>query len=66
MIAELTGFGLNAGVALSAPLTSRLATFSLPMNPGWLAPNTMRRGNEVRAVDDRVVEPRRPGCSRLA
>ena len=35
MIAALSGFGLDAPIAISAVLTFRLATFWLPIAPGW-------------------------------
>lgn len=47
MIAALTGFGLEAGVAISATLTFRLATFWLPILPGWLVLGWMQRNEEV-------------------
>ena len=47
MIAGLTGFGLADGVAVSATLTFRLATFWLPLLPGWLAMNAMQRRDEL-------------------
>ena len=34
MIAALSGFGLDAPIAISAVLTFRLATFWLPIAPG--------------------------------
>lgn len=47
MIAGLTGFGLADGVAVSATLTFRLATFWLPLLPGWLAMDFMQRRDEL-------------------
>lgn len=47
LIAGLTGFGLDAGVAVSATLTFRLATFWLPILPGWLIFSWMQRNGEV-------------------
>ena len=47
MIAGLTGFGLGAGAAVSATLAFRLATFWLPILPGWLAFGWMQRNDEV-------------------
>ncbi|MGI9643702.1 MAG: lysylphosphatidylglycerol synthase transmembrane domain-containing protein, partial [Ilumatobacteraceae bacterium] len=47
MIAGLTGFGLPAGPAVSATLTFRLATFWLPILPGWLAFGWMQRNDEL-------------------
>lgn len=47
MIAGFTGFGLPAGVAVSATLTFRLATFWLPILPGWLTFGWMQRNDEL-------------------
>ena len=47
MIAALTGFGLEAGIAISAVLTFRLATFWLPIVPGWLTFVWMERRGEI-------------------
>ncbi|MGA9277931.1 lysylphosphatidylglycerol synthase transmembrane domain-containing protein, partial [Ilumatobacter sp.] len=47
MIAALTGFGLEAGVAISAVLTFRLATFWLPIAPGWATFLWMERRGEI-------------------
>ena len=47
MIAGLTGFGLADGVAVSATLTFRLATFWLPLLPGWFAMEVMQRRDEL-------------------
>ncbi|HSL60074.1 MAG TPA: lysylphosphatidylglycerol synthase transmembrane domain-containing protein [Acidimicrobiales bacterium] len=47
MIAGLTGFGLPAGVAVSATLTFRLATFWLPILPGWVTAGWMQRRQEL-------------------
>jgi undecaprenyl-diphosphatase len=47
LIAGLTGFGLGSGIAVSAVLTFRLATFWLPILPGWLAVGWMQRNDEV-------------------
>ena len=47
MIAGFTGFGLDAAVAVSATLTFRLATFWLPILPGWLALGWMQRNSEL-------------------
>ncbi len=47
LIAGLTGFGMGAGPAVSATLTFRLATFWLPILPGWLAFGWMQRRGEL-------------------
>lgn len=47
MIAALTGFGLEAGVAISSVLTFRLATFWLPIVPGWFTFVWMERRGEI-------------------
>ena len=47
MIAGLTGFGLADGVAVSVTLTFRLATFWLPILPGWGALGWMQGHDEL-------------------
>jgi glycosyltransferase 2 family protein len=47
LIAGFTGFGLADGVAVSATLTFRLATFWLPIVPGWLTLGWMQRNGEL-------------------
>jgi undecaprenyl-diphosphatase len=47
MVAALTGFGLPDGQAVSAVLTFRLATFWLPILPGWAVFAWMQRKGEV-------------------
>jgi uncharacterized membrane protein YbhN (UPF0104 family)/predicted Ser/Thr protein kinase len=47
MVAALTGFGLEAGIAISAVLTFRLATFWLPIAPGWVTFLWMERRGEI-------------------
>jgi uncharacterized membrane protein YbhN (UPF0104 family)/tRNA A-37 threonylcarbamoyl transferase component Bud32 len=47
MIAGLTGFGLEGGVAISSVLTFRLATFWLPILPGWATFLWMERNGEI-------------------
>jgi undecaprenyl-diphosphatase len=37
LVAGLTGIGMEAGAAVSAVLTYRLATYWLPILPGWLS-----------------------------
>jgi uncharacterized membrane protein YbhN (UPF0104 family) len=47
LIAALTGFGLEGGIAISAVLTFRLATFWLPIAPGWATFMWMERRGEI-------------------
>jgi glycosyltransferase 2 family protein len=47
LIAGLTGFGMPAGAAVSATLTFRLATFWLPILPGWATFGWMQRHDEL-------------------
>ena len=47
MVAALTGFGLEAGISISAVLTFRLATFWLPIAPGWATFLWMERRGEI-------------------
>jgi uncharacterized membrane protein YbhN (UPF0104 family) len=47
MATVVTGFGLPDGVAVSSVLTFRLATFWLPILPGWPALEWMQRNDEV-------------------
>lgn len=47
MIAAFTGFGLADSAAVSATLTFRLATFWLPILPGWLVFGWMQRNEEL-------------------
>jgi undecaprenyl-diphosphatase len=43
LIAGLTGVGLSPGVAVSAVLTYRLATYWLPVAPGWISLSVLQR-----------------------
>jgi glycosyltransferase 2 family protein len=43
LVAGLTGVGLGAGPAVSAVLTYRLATYWLPVAPGWISLNLLQR-----------------------
>jgi glycosyltransferase 2 family protein len=43
LVAGLTGVGLGSGAAVSAVLTYRLATYWLPVAPGWIALNLLQR-----------------------
>ncbi len=47
LIAALSGFGLDAAIAISAVLTFRLATFWLPIAPGWATFVWMERRGEI-------------------
>lgn len=47
LIAGLTGFGLASGPAVAAVLTFRLATFWLPILPGWFTLAWMQRNGEI-------------------
>lgn len=47
MIAALSGFGLEGGIAISSVLTFRLATFWIPILPGWLTFLWMERRGEI-------------------
>lgn len=47
MIAALTGYGLNDAEAVSSVLTFRLATYWLPILPGWLTLLWMQRNDEI-------------------
>jgi uncharacterized membrane protein YbhN (UPF0104 family)/tRNA A-37 threonylcarbamoyl transferase component Bud32 len=47
MIAALSGFGLDGGIAISSVLTFRLATYWLPILPGWLTFMWMERHGEI-------------------
>ena len=37
LVAGFTGIGMDPGVAVAAVLSYRLATYWLPVLPGWLA-----------------------------
>jgi glycosyltransferase 2 family protein len=45
LIAGLTGIGLESGPAVSAVLLYRLATYWLPVVPGWLCLRLLQRGD---------------------
>ncbi len=47
LVAGLTGIGLPAGPAVSAVLTYRLATYWLPVVPGWAALRVLQRRGYV-------------------
>jgi undecaprenyl-diphosphatase len=47
LVAALTGFGMASGPAVSAVLTFRLATYWLPILPGWIVFRWMQRREEI-------------------
>jgi undecaprenyl-diphosphatase len=47
LVAGLTGIGISPGPAVSAVLTYRLATYWLPVVPGWLCWRLLQRLNYV-------------------
>lgn len=47
LVAGLTGVGMAAGPAVSAVLTYRLATYWLPILPGWLSWHLLQRWHYV-------------------
>jgi undecaprenyl-diphosphatase len=47
LVAGLTGVGLSSGAAVSAVLTYRLATYWLPVAPGWISLGFLQRGDYV-------------------
>ena len=47
LVAGLTGVGLGSGPAVSAVLTYRLATYWLPVAPGWIALHALQRRDYV-------------------
>ena len=47
LIAGLTAVGMHAGPAVSAVLLYRLATYWLPIAPGWLSWRTLLRRDYV-------------------
>jgi uncharacterized protein (TIRG00374 family) len=47
LVAGLTGVGMGSGPAVSAVLTYRLATYWLPVAPGWIALNLLQRRDYV-------------------
>ncbi len=47
MIAALSGFGMDGAAAVSATLSFRLATYWLPVIPGWIAFTYMQHHDEV-------------------
>lgn len=47
LVGALSGYGMASGPAVSAVLTFRLATFWLPMVPGWFMFQLMQRREEL-------------------
>src|SRR5207253_8764082 len=47
LVAGLTGVGMSTGPAVSAVLTYRLATYWLPVLPGWLSWQLLLRRSYV-------------------
>jgi undecaprenyl-diphosphatase len=47
LVAGLTGVGMEPGPAVSAVLAYRLATYWLPIVPGWMAWNVVQRRRYV-------------------
>lgn len=47
LVAGLTGVGVSSGVAVSAVLTYRLATYWLPVLPGWFSWRVLQRRDYV-------------------
>jgi len=47
LVAALTGLGVKVGPAVAGVLTFRLATFWLPILPGWLAFRALRRQETI-------------------
>jgi uncharacterized membrane protein YbhN (UPF0104 family) len=47
LVAGLTGVGMAPGPAVSTVLTYRLATYWLPVGPGWLSWHLIQRWNYV-------------------
>jgi undecaprenyl-diphosphatase len=47
LVAGLTGVGLSSGAAVSAVLTYRLATYWLPVAPGWISLGFLQRRDYV-------------------
>ncbi len=47
LVAGLTGVGMESGPAVSAVLTYRLATYWLPVLPGWLSRHILQKREYV-------------------
>ena len=47
LVAGLTGFGVDSGIAVAAVLSYRLVTYLLPILPGWLSFHSLERHNLI-------------------
>jgi undecaprenyl-diphosphatase len=47
LVAGFTGVGMDPGIAVAAVLSYRLATYWLPIGPGWIAFQLMERRNLI-------------------
>jgi glycosyltransferase 2 family protein len=47
LVAGLTGIGMSSGLAVSAVLLYRLATYWLPVAPGWVSLRLLQRRDYV-------------------
>jgi undecaprenyl-diphosphatase len=47
LVAALSGYGMSSSAAVSSVLTFRLATYWLPMIPGWIMFQQMQRREEL-------------------
>jgi len=47
LIAGLAGLGISSGAAVSAVIIYRLATYWLPVPPGWLCLRQLQRMDHV-------------------
>jgi undecaprenyl-diphosphatase len=47
LVAGLTAVGMEAGIAVAAVLAYRLATYWLPILPGWLSFQLLERRNYI-------------------
>jgi undecaprenyl-diphosphatase len=47
LVTALTGYGMGSGTAVSTVLTFRLATYWVPMIPGWITFQQMQRSEEL-------------------
>ena len=47
LVAGLTGVGMEGGIAVAAVLSYRLATYWLPILPGWVAFQVLERRNII-------------------